>query len=141
MIAIPPASSAPEHVADQEVAALELLLVFVDDPADVKALLDPLLVLLGEIREDLADHFEGGPAAQLANDVPIDLGHDHGRADRPAPLADDRSDRERPAQLDRHRTVGDDCPIEDKPVLIRHLAATGHATEDRRSRHGLARAA
>ncbi len=68
---------APDHVADQEVAALEPLLVFVDDPANVK----PLLVLRGEIGEDFADDFQRRPAAQFANDVPIDPGHDHGGAD------------------------------------------------------------
>ena len=65
--------------------------------------------------------FKGGPAAQLANDVPIDLGHDHGRADRAAPLADDRSDPERPTQLDRHgQNPRFACPHHKGPFATLH---------------------
>ena len=119
VMAIPPGVVGPDHVADEEVAALERLLVLVDHPADVQALLDPLLVLLGQVLEDLAEDLERGPAAQLADDVPLDLGDDHRPADRPAPLADDRPDRQRAVELDRHGAVVEDLAVEDEPVLAR----------------------
>ena len=50
----------PDHVADQEVAALERLLVLVDHPADVQAVLDPPLVVGGRAPGTC----RGGPRAR-----------------------------------------------------------------------------
>ena len=56
----------PDHVADQEVAALERSLIFVDHPADVQAVLEPALIVFGELLEHLAQRLpaRGGGRAR-----------------------------------------------------------------------------
>src|SRR5262249_58027246 len=94
-----------DDVADQKVSALESLLVFVDHPSDMKPLPDKLLILLGQAREDLANHLDDRAPAELADHVLLGPGHDQGAADRAAPLPDDRPNGQRSSQLECDRAL------------------------------------
>ena len=58
-----------EDVAHQEVAALEVAAVLVDDAADVQALLEQVLVLRVEALPELLQLLQRRFAAQLPDDV------------------------------------------------------------------------
>ena len=59
----------------------------------------------------------------------LGLGHDHGVADRPAALADDRPDRDGAAEQHGHGTVVKRLAVEDELVGPGNLAAAGHAAD------------
>lgn len=125
-----------DDVADEKVAAVEGFLIFVDDAADVEALLDALLVVFVEYFEDFAEDFEGGAAAELADDVAVGAGDDHGMTDGAATLADDGADGDGSVDLDGDRAGIEDFGIEDEAVFARGLAGAGHAADDSEADRG-----
>ena len=129
MIWIAPESSAPITLRTRKSPRWNDLLVLVDHPADVQAVLDLLLVVGGELLEHLAEDLERGAAAELADDVLLGLGDDHGVADRPAALADDRPDRDRAAEQHGHGAVVKRLAVEHELVGPGDLAAAGHAAD------------
>ena len=82
----------------------------------------------------------GGPAAQFEDDVVLGPGDDHGPADGPAALRDDR------AQADLALEEQADAPprrgpaAEHQPAVARAVDAAGHAAEDRDVGHVLVEA-
>src|SRR5216684_231563 len=84
-----------QNVSNQKVAALELFLVFVDDPADVKPLLEQFLFFRLQLLEKLLQMKERRPAAQLLDDVFLRSRNDHGPADWTAALRDDTANANR----------------------------------------------
>ncbi len=85
-----------DHVADQKIAARELVAIFADRAAEVQAVLDHFFLVGAECAECLVQLLEGRLAPQLGNDVLLGLGNDHRPADRPATLRYDRARRSGP---------------------------------------------
>src|ERR1043166_3761670 len=78
-----------DDVADEEVAALEAVLVLVDDQTDVHTVLDEVAFLTVEFLPELLELGERGLAAEFLDDVFVALGDDEVLADGPASLRDD----------------------------------------------------
>src|SRR5207253_1330067 len=69
-----------EHVANEKIAALEFVLVLIDDAADMQTMLKELLIFGLQFRVDLLQVKKRRPAAQLQNDVFLGLGDDQAAA-------------------------------------------------------------
>src|SRR4051812_5490538 len=79
-------------VADQEIAAPEMILVFADHCSQQQALGKKSFVSLGKSLRHFLEHLNGFAPAQLQNDVVFAFGDHQRLADRPATLADDEID-------------------------------------------------
>src|SRR5438552_288643 len=79
----------PQHVPDEEVAAVVLGDLLVDHQAQVEALVDELDLVLGEAAGEMLEPVQRRLAAQLVDHVALGFRHDERVADRAAPLGHD----------------------------------------------------
>ena len=121
----------PYHCPDQEVPALQLGLVLVDDTTHVEAPTDQLAVFGPKRSHQFLQSLEGRPTSQLVDDVPLRPRHGVDIADGAASLGDERPDPDPghagPDRAGVHHTV-----VQEQPgVAGPHPAASHPAHHDR----------
>jgi hypothetical protein len=117
------------HVANHEVAAGESLAVFADGPADEQAVAHQRALPFVDLVEGLLQRGQRRAPAELLDDVVAGLGDHKSLAHRPAPLRDDRFDRQRPRERDADHSVGDDLVADEQRVAAGLARGRGHAAD------------
>ena len=112
----------PEHAPDEEVAALELLLRFVDHDAAVQTLLGELAVG-GRHRPSVVSSRSRRLAAELVDHVAVGASDDVGATDRPATLRHDGLRGDVLGEQHADGPVAVRGAVDEQPVLAGALAA------------------
>ena len=123
----PPVRVGADDGPDQEVAGGEGGQALVDDDAHLGSGLEGGPVVVVEAARHLEQAVEGRSAGQLEEHGTVDGGDDHGVADRPAALADERVGPGARGEEHAHRAVVVHPVVEDQAVAAGAAGPRGHA--------------
>ena len=123
-----------DAISHQEIAAAEMVLIFVDDAADVQPALHKLLFVFRQAGERLLQLSQRRLACQFENHLPLGLGNHHRLANRPATLRNHRTNPNGAMHKDRHGSAGESLVVEKHLVLTWAVGPAGHAPQHRDSR-------
>src|SRR5581483_1617577 len=101
-----------QQVPNQEISAMKLFEIFIDDQTDEEIAARAFLLLGGQLIEGLGQDFIGGPIADLVNDVLVDFRQRPGFSNRRAALRSDPDQPHLAAERDGHPTFLENVTIE-----------------------------
>nr|BFE83628.1 hypothetical protein GCM10020093_062290 [Planobispora longispora] len=114
--------------------------VLVHRDADLQARGDQVAVLLVQRADDLLQAGQGGLPGEFEQQVVLDTGDRHGRADRAAALADHRADADRATDDHTDGALGVDLSVGEEPHRVPALEGVGQAADQREVPEDLVRA-